>query len=319
MKSMIDKLAGLAVVAAALASVIRRPSRPTEPVSTRPGAPPMPQVGRAPQRSLKGMALDIREAISEDEVGTLAAAMTYYSFLALFPALIAVVSIYGLISSPEAVAEQVGELTQLLPGQSAAELVEEQLTEIVTSSRGGLTFGFVVSLLGVLWAVSSGVTALIKGINLAYDETEARSFVQLRLLALGLTVGLITFVIGSVFVLTGLPPVLRGLGWSAESVAWASAGRWLVLVFGAITGLTVFYRLAPNRDAGRWLSMGALVAAGLWLVASILLNIYVSRFGSYNETYGALAGVIVLMLWLYVSSFIVLLGAEIDAHLEQRG
>lgn len=321
MKSLIDKLAGIAVIAAAIASMRRRQPVPAAAAVVRPrSARRGGQQAPSGDPTLKGLVLGVREAIGEDEVGTLAAAMTYYSFLALFPALIAVVSIYGLVASPDVVAEQVNELTALLPGQSAAELIETQLTDIVTSSRGGLGVGLVVSLLGVLWAVSSGVSALIKGINLAFNETETRSFVKIRLLALGLTVGLLVFVLVSVFIITGLPPFLRSLGWGAGPIAWAAAGRWLLLVLGAVAGLTIFYRLAPNRtyDAKRWLSIGALVAAGLWLVASILLNVYVTNFGSYNETYGALAGVIVLMLWLYVSSFIVLLGAEIDAELEKR-
>lgn len=310
MRTLIDRLAGLAVVAAAVASIVRQRS---DDVSRH--APAGDRAGPTPRARFFA---SLRSAVIEDELPTAAAAMVYYGFLALFPGLIAVVSIYGLVSDPQAVADQVARVSDVLP-VGAADIIETQLTEIVTASRSGLGIGLAISLLATLWSVSSGVAALVRAINGVFDRTETRSFLQLRLLSLGLTLGLISFVMIAVFATTALPSTLRSLGWEPDAVSWVAAIRWLALGLGAVVGLTVFYRVGPHgRKTQGWYSVGAATSAVLWLVATLLLNIYVAGFASYNDTYGALGGVIVLMLWMYVSSFIILLGAEIDAVREHR-
>jgi membrane protein len=299
-------LAGLAVVAAAIASILRRRT------DDEAGPADTPAHTESEPRTA-ALFVSLRDAVRDDEVPTLAAAMVYYGFLALFPGLIAVVSIYGLVSDPQAVADQIARLSDALPA-AAADIIESQLTEIVSSSRAGLGIGLILSLAATFWSVSSGVAALVRGINGIFETTETRSFLQLRLLALALTAGLIVFAVVAVFIATALPATLRSLGWDSGAVSLVSVFRWIVLGAGAIAGLTVFYRVAPNRRGfTRWWSIGAVSAAVLWLVATLALNFYVAGFASYNDTYGALGGVIVLMLWMYVSSFIILLGAEVDA------
>lgn len=329
MRRIIDLATKLAVlVAAARAAMVRGQNQTTEsgPKGQQPIRLPNGHRGRSasrpsaiPARGWKDVLVRVVAEMKEDNLTMVAAAMTYYGVLALFPALIAVVSLYGLVADAAAAQAQVADLTAILPG-SAAELINSQLAAIVESSNAALGLGFAVSLAATFWSVSSGVAALIKAINLAYDETETRGFVQLRMISLALTTGLILFVVAAIFVITVLPLLLGAVGVSSGLITAASWLRWPVLGIALIGALAAFYRFGPNRDPAkwRWLTWGAAAAAIVWLAASVLLNFYVSNFGSYNETYGALGGVIVLLLWMFVSALIVLLGAELDAELEAQ-
>ncbi len=301
------------IVAAARAS---RPAVERAGPGVRPGSP-AGAVDAVPVSGWKPLGKRLVSQIRADNVPTVAAAMAYYGFLALFPALIALVSFYGLVADPADVQRQVDQLSAVLPGEAAGELVREQLDDIVSSSSGGLGIGLALSLAGVLWSVSSGMAALIKAVNLTYDEVEDRSFLQLRGLAMTLTVVLLVGLAGAVYVIAGLPRWLERTGLSETVAAAIQAARWPLVAVGALVGLAIFYRYAPNRRPvqWRWVSWGAVTATLLWIVASAGLNLYVSRFGTYNETYGAIGGVIVMLLWIYVTSLSVLVGAELDAEL----
>jgi membrane protein len=161
---------------------------------------------------------------------------------------------------------------------------------------------------------------LIKATNLAYDEDETRGFLKLRGTALALTLGAVVFVLLAVALVAVVPPVFDALGLGGIALVVAQIVRWALLVALVVGALAVVYRVAPDRDAPRftWVSVGALVATLLWIIGSVAFSLYVNNFGSYNKTYGALAGVIVLMLWLYLTSYIVLLGAEINAESERQ-
>lgn len=318
MSKLIDLLAGFVVFLAAGRSVLgkhRADPLLAVPAVPRPdGAAPSLEADAVPM--WRKVADYVRTQFKHDNITTHAAAMTYYGLLALFPALIATVSLYGLISDPAEIEQQIDMVASVLP-ESAADLVGEQLAEIVGGSGASLGIGFAVSILAALWTASSGVAALVKAVNRIHDATETRSFVKVRLLAMALTVGIVLFVITAAFVITVLPPVIESAGFSegsASAVLWL---RWPGLGFAMIVGLGVLYRFAPNRTAKwRWITIGAVSATVLWLLASLGLSFYVSNFASYNETYGALGGVIVLLLWIYVSALVVLLGAEIDVGLE---
>lgn len=175
-------------------------------------------------------------------------------------------------------------------------------------------------MLAALWSASSATGNLITAVNLAYDETETRGFVKVRALALGLTLGAIAFVLVALALVAVVPVALDQLGLGVVGQLVAQVIRWALLIGVVIVGLAVVYRVAPNRDSPRfrWVSTGALVATVLWILGSVAFSLYVSSFGSYNKTYGALAGVIMLMLWLYLTSYIVLLGAEINAEAEHQ-
>jgi membrane protein len=292
--------------------------------SGRAGGPSMPGIdAQSPlQIPRAGWWQILRRAWAEqqkDNVGLIAAGIAYYAFTALFPALIAAVTLYGLVADPAQVVEQTSSLTSSLP-QDAKTLITGQLTTIANGSSGALGVGLVVGVLGALFSASGGVGSLIKAINIAYDEQETRGFVKLRSLALLLTVGAVLFVVVAIGLIAVLPVVVKSIGLGAVGTAVAFVLRWVGLVVGMTVALGVLYRLAPDRDAPklRWVGLGAVVATVLWIVASAGLSLYVSHFGSYGKTYGALAGVVVLLLWLYITAFIVLLGAEINSESEQQ-
>jgi len=258
---------------------------------------------------------------SDDHVPMLAGGVAYFAFLAIFPALIAVITLYGLVADPAEVADQVRSLAGMLP-QESQPLIVNQLNALVSTSGGALGVGLVVSLLAALWSASSATGNLIQAVNLAYDEEETRGFLKLRGIALLLTLGAIVFVLVLVTLtlVAVVPPLLDALPIGTAGLVVAQVVRWVLLLAMVITALAVVYRVAPDRDAPRfgWVSVGALVAAVLWLIGSALFSVYVNYFGSYDKTYGALAGVVVLMLWLYLTSYIVLLGAEINAEAERQ-
>jgi membrane protein len=261
----------------------------------------------------------VKAEVKADNVALLAAGVAFYAMLAIFPAIIAVVTVYGLVADPAEVRSQIGELAKGLP-EGADTLLTNQLQGAVGAGRQALSIGLAASLLGVLWSASSGVQALIKGLNTVYDEQETRGFVKLRGLALLLTIGAIVVAVLALALVAVFPAVLDGLGLGRAGELAASIARWVLLALLVLVALAVVYRFAPDRanPRWRWVSGGAVVALVLWLLGSVGFSVYVDNFGKYNQTYGALAAVIVLLLWLFLSAFIVLLGAEFDAETERQ-
>lgn len=264
----------------------------------------------------------VRRAFKEsktDNLSILAGGVAFFALLALFPALIAALTLYGLVADPALVTQQIESLAGTLPAASR-DLISAQLTALTASSDGALTTGLIVSLLAALWGASSGTNSLLAAINVSYDEPETRGFVKLRATALVLTLGAVVFVLVTLALIAGVPVLLDYLGLGTLGQVLAQVVRWVLLIGIFMAGLAVLFRVAPDRaDAQfRWVTPGAVVAAFLWILGSIAFSLYVSFFGNYNKTYGALAGVIVLMLWLYLTSYIVLLGAEINAEAERQ-
>jgi membrane protein len=255
----------------------------------------------------------------EDNVSLLAAGVAFFGFLALFPALIALVTLVGLIADPEQITQQVQSFTVGLP-QASRQLISDQLHALAQSSGGALTIGLVVSLVAALWSASSGTSSLVEAVNIAYEEKETRGFVKLRGIALLLTVGTVVFLVLTLALIAVVPVVLQAVPLGPLGTVLAQVLRWALLVALIIVGLAVLYRIAPDRNPPkfRWVSVGSVVAALLWLLGSAGFSLYVNLFGNYNKTYGALAGVIVLLLWLFLTSYIVLLGAEINAQAEYQ-
>jgi membrane protein len=254
-----------------------------------------------------------------DQVPLLAAGVAFYSFLALFPAMIAAVMIYGLVRDPADVQRQVDELSAALPSD-AASLLTTQLEAITSTSSGSLGLGLLVSLALALWSASGGVGNLLSAINVAYDEEETRGFVKRKGLSLLLTLASIVFVVVAISLIAVAPALLDNLV-DAGPLRWGlEALRWLGIVAAMSVALAVLYRVAPDRDDPefKWVSVGAVVATVVWLIASLGFSLYVDNFGSYNKTYGALAGVVVLLLWLWLTMYVVLLGAEVNAEAEQQ-
>jgi membrane protein len=254
-----------------------------------------------------------------DNMPIIGGGVAFFGFLAIFPGLIALISIYGLVASPETVTQQIEDLSTQLPDE-AAQLIGEQLTSIAANSGRALTVGLVVSILAALWSASGGVGNLVTAVNIAYDEVETRNFLKLRALSLGLTLGAVAFVIVAFGLLAVVPVVLDALPLGIVGTILAHVVRWTLLLAMFAGSLAVVYRAAPDRDAPRfrWVSLGAVVATVLWALVSVGFSLYVDNFGSYDKTYGTIAGVIVLMLWLYLTCYLVLLGAEINSEAEHQ-
>jgi membrane protein len=260
-----------------------------------------------------------KQQIKEDNIPLLAAGVAFYAFIALFPALIAAVTMYGLIADPAEVEEQIDALSGQLP-DDAASLIGSQLRDIAGSSSSALGWGLLLSLGGALFAASGGVQNLVKAVNIAYDEEETRGFLKLRGLSLLLTLGAVVFVVVAVGLVAVLPVVLDAAGLGTVGRIAAQIARWVGLVAFVMAALAIVYRFAPDRDDPkfRWVGLGSIVATVLWIIGSVGFSLYVNNFGSYGKTYGALAGVVVLLLWLWLTSLIVLVGAEINSETEQQ-
>jgi membrane protein len=268
-----------------------------------------------PPRGWLDIAKRTAKEVKQDQIPLLSAGVAFYTLLALFPAAIAGISIYGLVADPDTVRNQLQKLTEML-SPSTATLVGEQIKQVTGAAGGALGLATVIGILTALWSASSGMKALITGVNLAYDETETRKFAKLRGLSLALTLGAMVLLGVALFLIVGFPAVANN--WPTPLAWTAGILRWVLLAVLVVAALAVLYRFAPNRDEPRWtwVSWGSVVATVLWIVASVGFSIYANSFGNYNRTYGALAGIIILMFWLFLTSFVVLVGAELNTEME---
>jgi membrane protein len=287
------------------------PAAPSDPGRGRQASQPQ----QIPPRGWRDIALRVRTEVKQDQVPLLAAGVAFYTLLSLFPAVIAAVSIYGLAANPDTVRAQIERLTQLLSPETAA-ILGQQVRQITSGAGGALGLATALGIAVALWSASSGMKALITGVNLAYDEAEGRKFFKLRGLALLLTVGAM-LLLGVALVLIVAFPALTS-GWPVALRWTASVLRWVLLAGLLVAGLAVLYRFAPDRDSPRWswASPGSVVATVLWVLASVGFSVYVRWFGNYNKTYGALAGIVILMLWLWLTALVVLVGAELNTEME---
>ncbi len=255
----------------------------------------------------------------EHNTSLLAAGVAFFAFLAVYPALIAVVTLVSLAADPKQITQQIQSFTVGLP-PIARQLISDPLTALTRSSDGTRTLGLVISLLVALWSASSGTSSLMTAVNLAYDEQEKRGFLKFRAIALLLTLGAIVFLVLTLALIAVVPVVLNTVPLGVAGLVLAQALRWVLLFALIIVGLAVIYRVAPDRNPPkfRWVTVGSMTAALLWLLGSVGFSLYVNFFGDYNKVYGALAGVIVLLLWLYLTCYIIVLGGEINAEAERQ-
>lgn len=272
-----------------------------------------------PKRGWKDVANRVKTELGDDNISIVAAGVAFFSLLSVFPALAAILTIYGLFASPEQVSTQIQAISGALP-DSAQQVISQQLQRLASASSSALGIGAIIGLLAAIWSSSKGIKALVGGIDIAYDEKDERGFVRKTAIILALTVAAILFVIVSLVLIAAVPALVGSLGLPSTLQWIVSLGRWPLLIVLVMGALAVIYRVAPDRDKAQWqwVTPGSVIAALLWVAASVLFSLYVRYFGSYNESYGSLAGVVVLMMWLYLSAFIVLLGAEINAELERQ-
>jgi membrane protein len=272
-----------------------------------------------PVRGWRDVALRVKREIKRDDVPLLAAGVAFFALLALVPALVALVSLYGLVADPADIQRNVDDVLAAAPTE-VRDLVQSQLSSVVESSPQGLRLGALAGLVVALWSASSGMKHLIAAVNRAYGEDETRGFIRLRGLSLILTVGAVVALLVALYALIVAPNSLSEEGSSSVLRTTLLVVRWPLLAVAAMCGLAVIYRYAPNRDEPRWnwVSIGAVFATVVWLAASVGFSIYSANFGRYNETYGALGAVVVMMLWLYISAYAAVAGAELNAELERQ-
>jgi len=257
--------------------------------------------------------------IGKDRVPAVAAGVTFYGLLALFPAVAAFVSLYGLVADPATVAAQLSVADGILPA-GAVEVLRDQVGRITSGSETKLGFAFLISLGLSSWSANSGMKAIFDALNVAYGEEEKRGFVRLNLTSLGFTLALILFAILALVAIAAIPVVLNNLH-LGSGVEWLlRLGRWPVLLVIVMIGLATLYRFGPSRDSARWewVSPGAVFACVAWLLGSLLFSWYVSNFQDYNKTYGTLGAVIALLMWMWLSAVIILLGAELNSETERQ-
>ena len=272
--------------------------------------------GEIPSRGFMDVGKRVLAEIKDDNIPVVAAGCAFYAWVALIPALIALVMIYGLVASEATIQDQITRATQ-----SMSEDIASVISDPIMSATGmnGLGIGALLALAGVLWSASGGVDGLIKGINIAYDE-EPRSFPKRRGLAILLTLGAIIFVVLAIGLIGVVPVLLEQVAPGPIARIAGQIASFVLLAALMMVALAVLYKIAPHRDNPkvRWVSWGAMIATILWVIGSVGFFFFVNNFGSYNQTYGALAGVIVLNLWLLLTMFVILLGAEINSELEHQ-
>lgn len=259
------------------------------------------------------------DELSKDRVLAVAAGVTFYALLSLFPAVSAFVSLYGLIADPGTVANQLAAAEGLLPG-GAIEVVRDQIMRIAAGDQTKLGLAFLVSLALSLWSANAGVKAIFDALNVAYGEEEKRSFIRLNLTSLTFTFAILLFAILAIGAIAAIPVVLDYVYLGAASEWLLRLGRWPVLIAVMMLGLSALYRFGPSRNSAqwRWVSPGALFAGVGWLVASVLFSWYVTSFEDYNKTYGTLGAVIALLMWMWLSAIIILVGAEVNSEAERQ-
>jgi membrane protein len=272
-----------------------------------------------PAGGLKDLLLRLYQNISDHRVVALAAGVTFYSLLAIFPAIAALVAIYGLFADPATLSADLETMSGLLP-RGAIDVMHDELTRVVSQRSSTLGLTFIVSLAISLWSANAAMKSVFDTLNIVYGERESRSLIALNALSLTLTIGAIIFVLLALGALVVLPPALGYLGLSDITESLLRAGRWPALFIVLTLALAFVYRFGPSREAAewRWITWGSACAALAWLAVSLLFSWYAENFGNFNRTYGSLGAVIGFMTWIWLSAIVILIGAELDAEMEHR-
>jgi membrane protein len=329
-----QQISGALLVMAALVGITRAffgpPTRGTTGVAVAAaGREGVPEGGRGrsadkpteiPAKGWKDIAWRVYEGIQNDRVLLVAAGVTFYALLALFPATAALVSLYGLFADTSTVMDHLRMASGFLP-DGALEVVGDQVKRIAAQGQASLGVAFLGTLALSLWGANAGTKAIFDALNIIYKEREKRSFIRLTLWSLAFTFATILLVLLAFAGIVAVPVALKLFGIPDQSgAAWLTLLRWPLLYIVVLFALACLYRYGPSRTKPqwRWVSWGSAVAGAIWLVGSLLLSWYVANFANYNATYGSLGAVIGFMVWIWLSTIIVLLGAEINAEMEHQ-
>ena len=272
-----------------------------------------------PWRGWKDILWRTYAEMQSDRLLSIAGGVAFFILLAIFPAITALVSAYGLYFDASTITNNLSLLDDIVPA-NVLSIVHEQAQRIAGNSGRALSLGIIVGILVSLWSAMSGVKAMIDALNVIYEQQEGRNFFKLSLVALVFTLGgFATFLLAIAGVIV-LPLVLAPIGLGSAAGTLTRFGRWPVLLLVLLIGLAVLYRYGPYRRAARWqwVSVGSVFAAVTWIIASYLFSWYLASFANYNATYGSLGAVVGLMMWLWISTIVVLLGAELNAEIEHQ-
>lgn len=255
----------------------------------------------------------------EDRLLATAAGVVFFGLLAVFPAITALVSCYGLFANPSTIGANLQTLALMLP-EGSFQIVQDQIARVLMKGNTALGATFLFGLALAIWSANAGVKAVIDALNVVYEEREKRGFVRLNLLSLAFTTGGIAALLLMVSAVVAVPLALDHVGLAPHSQAIISLMRWPLLLAILLIALALLYRFGPSRRPARWqwLSVGTLAAAVLWIAGSSLLSWYLSNFGNYSATYGSLGAAIGLMMWMWMSAVIVLCGAELNSEIEHQ-
>jgi membrane protein len=272
-----------------------------------------------PRPSWKTTLWRIYERSNDDRLLATAAGVVFFGLLAVFPAVTALVSSYGLFTDPATIGSNLQTLAMMLP-EGSFQIVQDQIARVLAKGPAALGGTFLFGLALALWSANAGVKAIIDALNVVHEVRETRSFIRLNLLSLALTTGGIVALLPMVSAVVALPLALNHIGLSPEGRFILSLARWPLLFVILLVALSVLYRFGPDKPSARWewTRAGTLAAALLWIAGSAALSWYLSNFGNYNATYGSLGAAIGLMMWMWMSATVVLFGAELNSEIERQ-
>jgi membrane protein len=272
-----------------------------------------------PWRGWKDIAVRTYHEIEDDRLLALAAGVVFYSLVALFPAIAAGVSSYALFAEPGTISKHLSLVSDIVPA-SVLDVLRDEIARIASKSDGRLTFGFLIGLGVALWSANAGMKSIFDALNIIYDEAEKRGFIKLTAISLLFTFCAIAGALMAVSAVVVFPLLLAGFGLSSFDAPIVALLRWPALFVLLILGLAILYRFGPSRRPAkwRWISVGSIFAALTWLAASSLFSWYLANFANYNATYGALGAVVGLMMWMWLSTIVVLVGAELNSEIEHQ-
>jgi membrane protein len=300
----------------------RRPSRhadPREAVQQRGRGRHATSPLDIPARGWKDILIRTYKEMSDDRVMALAAGVTYYALLAIFPSITAFLSLYGLFADVSDMRDHLATLSTFLPA-GAIQIIGDQMQRVASKGDATLGLAFFFGLAIALWSANAGIKALFDALNVVYEETEKRNFFKLNAISLAFTACAILFLLSAIALVAVLPVALDYIGLKAVTEWLLTVLRWPFLFVGTALGIAVIYRYGPSREKAqwRWITWGSATATVLWLAVSMLFSWYAANFGNYDKTYGSLGAAIGFMTWIWMSSIVVLMGAELDAEMEHQ-
>ena len=272
-----------------------------------------------PAKGWKDIVLRIYHGITEDRILAIAAGVTFFVLLAIFPGIAALIALYGLYADPQTISQHLNAASGVLP-EGGLQILREQLERLASQPPQRLGLAMVIGLAIALWSANGGMKAMFDALNVVYHEKEKRGFFGLNATSLAFTLGAMLFVLLALGSMTVLPAVLNNLGLSRALELAVKIGRWPILFLVVSFAVAMIYRFGPSRDKPqwRWITPGSMFAAAGWLAASLLFSWYTENFGKYNETYGSLGAAIGFMTWLWISTIVILVGAKINAEIEHQ-